>query len=187
VLGAGRGGAADAGAVTAALAGAAGFTTGLTFLAAVFLGAAFFATTFFGALLRFADLALTPVFFAFFAAGLRAIDFLAVDLRAVILRAGFFALVVFEALPLAGFFFLEAVFAISVHSLNCHGDHGTHAFARILTLMNRVSQEVKMHDGARPLHRRGGSHISVATDPRPAFHHRSKPTSRRSHPSLSLQ
>jgi hypothetical protein len=165
-LGAGRGGAAGAGANTGAFAGAAGFATGLAFLAAVFFGAAFFATTFFATtffatVLRFADLARAPAFFlaepsfAFLAPILRALDFLAVDLRAVTLRAGFFALVALDALLLAGFFFLEADFAISVHSLSCHGDHGTDTFVRILTLMNRVGEEVKMHDEAHPAHPRG--------------------------------
>ncbi|HEY6334866.1 MAG TPA: hypothetical protein VI113_03165 [Alphaproteobacteria bacterium] len=128
--------------------------------------------------MRFADLTRAPAFafpertFAFLAAGLRAVDFLAVDLRALILRAGFFALVVFEALRLAGFFFLEADFAISVHSLSCHGDRGTDIFVRILTLMNRVSQEVKMHDEKHLIDRRGdgdcGSRLPSARRLRPA-------------------
>ena len=131
-----------------AFAGVTGFTSGLTFLGAALLGAAFFATIFFAAVLRLAGLArFTAFFFAeatflLLAAGLRAAAFLADDLRAATLRAGFFA---FDVLLLAGFLFLDAGFAISVHSLSCHGDYGADTIVRIILLMNRVSNEVKMH------------------------------------------
>jgi len=138
-----------------AFAGVTVFASGLTFWGAAFLGAAFFATaffatTFFAAVLRLAGLARFAVFF-FLATGLRAADFLADDLRAATLRDGFFAFAAFEALLLADFLFLDAGFAISVHSLSCHGDYGEDTVICTILLMDRVSKEVKAHVNERSI------------------------------------